>query len=281
MRIFISSDSTCDLSRSYLEEHNIGILPLYVIKNGENFRDGVDITAQDIFQHVAAGGDLCSTAANNVDDYLSFFQQKRKEYDAVIHINISSDFSSCYQNACIAAEELSEVYVVDSRNLSTGHGLVVCQAVKLAENGALSPAEIAAELRDFTQRVEASFILDNLEYLRKGGRCSSIVALGANLLKLKPCIEVKDGKMAVGKKYRGKFDKCVLEYVRERLDGRSDIDYGRIFITRTTLPEQLSRDIRAEVEKHPFEIIEETTAGCTVSCHCGPDTIGVLFVRTK
>lgn len=281
MRILISSDSTCDLSNRYLEEHNIGILPLYVMKEGESYRDGVDITPQDIFTHVASGGTLCTTAANNVDDYLTFFQEKRKEYDAIIHIDISAEFSSCYQNACIAAEEVNGVYVVDSRNLSTGHGLVVCEAVKLVEEGMLSPAEIADNLRAFTSRIDASFILDNLEYLKKGGRCSALVALGANLLKLKPCIEVKDGKMGVGKKYRGRFDKCVLEYINERLNGRDDICYGRIFITMTTLPEQLKKDIRTAVEGYPFEIIEETVAGCTVSCHCGPDTIGVLFVRSK
>lgn len=281
MRILISSDSTCDLSKGYLEEHNISILPLYVIKDGHSHQDGVDITPQDIFSHVSAGGELCSTAANNVDDYLTFFQEKLAEYDAIIHINISAEFSSCYQNACIAAEELHNVYVVDSRNLSTGHGLVVCEAVKLVDEGKLSPAEIADHLRDLTGRVEASFILDNLEYLKKGGRCSALVALGANLLKLKPCIEVKDGKMSVGKKYRGKFDKCVLEYIRERLDNRDDIRYERIFITMTTLPEPLKKEVRALVDTYPFEIVEETVAGCTVSCHCGPDTIGVLFVRSR
>ena len=281
MRILISSDSTCDLSKSYVEEHNISIRPLCVIKDGQSYRDGVDIIPQDIFSHVAAGGSMCTTAANNVDDYLTHFREKRKEYDAIIHINISAEFSSCYQNACIAAEEVENVYVVDSRNLSTGHGLVVCEAVKLVEEGKLSPAEIAESLRELTGRVEASFILDQLEYLRKGGRCSALAALGANLLKLKPCIEVKDGKMGVGKKYRGKFDKCVLEYIKERLDNRDDLCYDRIFITMTTLPEQLKKDIRALVESYPFEIIDETTAGCTVSCHCGPDTIGVLFVRSK
>ena len=281
MRILISSDSTCDLSKAYLEEHNISILPLCVIKDGQSYRDGVDITPTDIFAHIASDGNMCTTAANNVDDYLTLFREKQKEYDAIIHIDISAEFSSCYQNACIAAEEFDNVYVVDSRNLSTGHGLVVCQAVKLAEEGMLSPAEIADHLREYTGRVEASFILDQLEYLKKGGRCSALAALGANLLKLKPCIEVKDGKMGVGKKYRGKFDKCVLEYIKERLDNRDDICYERIFITMTTLPEQLKQDIRTAVAGYPFEIIEETTAGCTVSCHCGPETIGILFVRSK
>lgn len=281
MRILISSDSTCDLSKQYVEEHNISILPLCVIKGGETYRDGIDITPADIFDHVSAGGDLCTTAANNVDDYLTHFRNMRKEYDAIIHIDISAEFSSCYQNACIAAADIDEVYVVDSRNLSTGHGLVVCEAVKLVEEGKLSPAEIAEHLREFTGRVEASFVLDQLEYLKKGGRCSALAALGANLLKLKPCIEVSGGKMAVGKKYRGKFDKCVLEYIKERLDGRDDICYDRIFITSTTLPDQLKKDIRTAVEGYPFRIIEETTAGCTVSCHCGPNTIGVLFVRSK
>lgn len=282
MQIRISSDSTCDLDPKWIEAHNVEILPLYTIKDGKTYRDKVDITPEDIFAHVATGGDLCSTAALNVDDYIQRFQRLLKECDAVIHVNISADFSSCYQNACIATQEVGNVYVVDSRNLSTGHGHVVCEAVKLAEAGELAPDQIAEHLREFSSRVEASFVLDQLEYLRRGGRCSTLAALGANLLSLKPCIEVKDGKMQVGKKYRGKYKNVIVSYVKERLMNRDDICYDRIFITHTTMADGIVDAVRSAVEEcGSFAEVVETTAGCTISCHCGPSTLGILFVRSK
>ena len=282
MKIRISSDSTCDLNPQYIAEHQVEILPLYTIKNGETFRDRVDIVPQDIFDHVAAGGNLCSTAALNVDDYLTAFKSLTADCDALIHINISAEFSSCHQNALIAAGEVENVYVVDSRNLSTGHGHIVCQAVKMAEEGVLSPQEIVDKLKELTGRVEASFVLDQLEYLKKGGRCSALAALGANLLSLKPCIEVKDGKMSVGKKYRGKYKNCLLSYVKERLQNRDDIDYERIFITHTTMEDGIVDAVRDAVnECSAFAEVVETEAGCTVSCHCGPSTLGILFIRSK
>ncbi len=283
MRIQITSDSTCDLLPTYLEEHHVVLLPLYTMMDGKTYRDGVDIAPADIFAHVAAGGDLCSTAANNVEDYRQLFVRLLQDCDAIIHVDISADFSSCYQNACVAAQDFpNQVYVVDSRNLSTGHGHIVCEAVKMAEAGVLSPAEIVRELEELTGRVEASFLLDRLDYMRKGGRCSAVVALGANLLHLKPCIEVVDGKMRVGKKYRGKYEKCILEYVRERLQNRDDLICERIFITHTPVEDGLVDKIRATIrECAPFTEVIETEAGCTVSCHCGPGTLGILFLRSK
>lgn len=283
MRIRISSDSTCDLNRDYIDAHGVEIVPLYTNMGDKTYRDGVDITPADIYAHVAAGGALCSTAANNVSDYQDVFSRLLADCDAVIHINISADFSSCHQNACVAAEEFpGRVFVVDSRNLSTGHGHVVCEAVKMAEAGILSPAEIAEALRDLADRVDASFVLDRLDYMVKGGRCSAVAALGANLLKLKPYIEVVDGKMRVGKKYRGSFEKCILEYVKDKLQGRDDLVLERIFITYTPVQEGLVEKVRAAVASYaPFEEIVETQAGCTISCHCGPGTLGILFIRSK
>ena len=205
MRIKISADSTCDLSPELIETYNIGITPLYIEKGGQNCRDGMDITPQEIFDYVRSGKGVCRTAAVNVGDYTAFFKKCRENYDAVIHFNISSDFSSCYQNACTAAAEFENVYVVDSRNLSTGIALLAERAEKGED-----PKEIAALMRETAEKVEASFVIDTLFYLQKGGRCSTLAALGANLLKLKPCIEVKDGKMGVGKKYRGKIDNCTV-----------------------------------------------------------------------
>ena len=279
MKIKILSDSTCDLSKEILDKYDITVIPLTVIKDGQPYSDGVNITTDDIFAHVAAGGGLCSTAAINMTEYLEWFEKFASDYDGVIHINISSEFSSSHQNARLAAAELDNVRVIDSRNLSTGQGLVVLEACKLAES-CESLDEIEQKLNIFTGKVEASFLLDRLEYMVKGGRCSAVVALGANLLNLKPCIEVKDGKMSVVKKYRGNFAKCLGNYVKDRLADRDDIERGTLFITHTPVSEECMNAVNEAVAAcEPFETVYNTVAGCTVSCHCGPGTLGVLFVR--
>ena len=279
MNIKILSDSTCDLPQEVLEKYNITMIPLSVIKEGERFTDGVDITPADIFNHVANGGNLCSTAALNIGEYDERFAKYSKEYDGVIHINISAEFSSCYQNACLAAEEYENVRVIDSRNLSTGQGLVVLKACELAKE-CEDLDEIAEKLRAFTEKVEASFLLDRLEYMVKGGRCSAAAALGANLLNLKPCIEVKNGKMGVVKKYRGNYAKCLATYVKDRLAGRDDIDKATLFVTRTPVTDECLKAVEdAVVTYNDFETTYWNQAGCTVSCHCGPGTLGILFVR--
>lgn len=279
MNVKILSDSTCDLSNEQLEQHNITLARLTVVKAGEQFTDGIDITPADIFAHVAAGGDLCSTAAYSIGQYQDLFAQYAKDYDALIHINISSEFSACYQNATIAAAEFDNIFVVDSRNLSTGQGHVVLEACRLAQSG-IAPADIVEKLNDFATRVEASFLLDRLEYMVKGGRCSSAAALGANLLNLKPCIEVKNGKMSVVKKYRGTYSKCLANYVKDRLADRDDIIRSELFLTYTPVSDDCLAAVKDAIAAcEPFETVYETTAGCTVSCHCGPGTLGVLFVR--
>lgn len=279
MNIKILADSTCDLPKELVEKHNITIVPLTVIKNGESFSDGITISPADIFNHVAAGGALCSTAAVSVGEYADWFEKFSGEYDALFHINISSEFSCSYQNACLAAAEYDNVYVIDSRNLSTGQGLVVLQACKMAET-CTDAAKMQKELQAFTEKVEASFVLDRLEYMVKGGRCSAAKALGANLLNLKPCIEVKDGKMSVVKKYRGNFNKSLTAYVKDRLAGRDDIVPDTLFITYTVVSDESLQAVNDVVsENGKFENIYSCTAGCTVSCHCGPGTLGVLFVR--
>ncbi len=279
MNIKILSDSTCDLSQELLTQHNITLVPLTVVKADEQFKDGVTITPAEIFAHVAAGGDLCSTSANSVGEYEEEFAKYSKEYDGVLHINIGSGFSSCYQNACIAAQEFDNVKVVDSMNLSTGQGLVVLEACRLAKECA-SLEELHEKVQAFTEKVEASFLIDKLTYLAKGGRCSAVAALGANLLNLKPCIDVKDGKMGVSKKYRGKYHKCLADYVKERLADRDDIRRDVLFVTKTSVTDEEYAAVMAAVKEFGhFETVYETNAGCTVSCHCGPETLGVLFVR--
>lgn len=279
MRVKIISDSTCDLSLEQIAEHQIGIVPLIVMKGNQEFLDGITITPADIFAHVAAGGSLCTTAARGVAVYQEEFAKYAGEYDGVIHVNIGSDFSSSYQNACIAAEDFENVRVIDSKNLSTGQGLVVLKACELAQT-AKDMDELKQQLDDFVSRVEASFVLDRLEYMVKGGRCSGAAALGANLLSLKPCIEVKDGKMVVVKKYRGHIEKCMAAYVKDRLSDRDDLDQDRIFITHTDVSKESLEAVRSGVAQYGnFKNVYETVAGCTVSCHCGPGTMGILFVR--
>lgn len=279
MKIKILSDSTCDLSPELLAANDITLVPLTVIKNDEQFKDTVSITPDVIFEHVANGGSLCTTSANSVGEYQDWFGKFAGDYDGVIHINIGSGFSSCYQNACLAAEDFPNVRVVDSMNLSTGQGLVVLEACRLAKEAA-DLDELADAIREYTTRVEASFLLSRLDYMVKGGRCSSVVALGANLLNLKPCIEVKNGKMSVVRKYRGNFDKALPMYVKDRLANRDDLTGDILFVTKTPVDDvSYAAVMKAVGEYGKFDTVYETSAGCTVSCHCGPGTLGVLFVR--
>lgn len=279
MNIKVTADSTCDLSPALLRENDITLAPLTIVKGDQDFLDGVTITPADIFAHVSSGGSLCSTAAVSIGEYTSLFRRFAGEYDAVVHVTIGSAFSACYQNACLAAQEFPNVRVIDSCNLSTGHGHVVleaCQRAKTAE----SLDELCQELRELTGRVESSFLLSRLDYMVKGGRCSSVAALGANLLGLKPCIEVRDGKMQVVGKYRGAFPKCLAKYVKDRLKDREDIVRERIFITHSPVDAESLEAAREAVRVYgQFQTVYETEAGCTVSCHCGPGTLGVLFLR--
>ncbi|MBE6923399.1 MAG: DegV family protein [Ruminococcaceae bacterium] len=279
MNIKIISDSTCDLPKDLLENYNITLFPLTVVKNDTAFKDGVDIFPADIFAHVAAGGALCSTSAGSVGDYADLFEKYAAGYDAVIHISLGSGFSSSFQNACVAASDFDNVYCVDSMNLSTGQGFIVLKAYELAQSG-MDAKQIVEELNALTHKVEASFLVDKLDYLVKGGRCSSAAALGANLLNLKPCIEVRDGKMTVVKKYRGNYAKCLANYVKERLADREDIDRDTLFVTKTSVSDECYSAVMNAVETHGhFSTVHETTAGCTISCHCGPGTLGVLFMK--
>ena len=277
MNIKITADSTCDLSPELIKKYDIRIIPLHIKKaDDSDYLDGVDINPQDIFDYVDTVGKACHTAAVNVEEFEKVFREELETHDAIVHVDISSDFSACYQNACIASE-VGNVYVIDSRNLSTGVGHIVHDAAELAAQG-VPPEEIKKTLDEKQKKLDVSFVINTLKYLHKGGRCSALVALGANVLQLKPCIEVRDGKMGVGKKYRGSFEKAIKQYVRDRLEGRDDIDYKRIFITHSYCSHELVEQVRALIEElGPFEEIIETDAGCTVSNHCGPNCLGVLF----
>lgn len=275
----ITCDSTCDLSRELIAKYGITVVPLYVNMGEDQYRDGETVNLPQLFNFVSTTGELPKTAAASVEDYLKTFRPFVEAGYEVVHINISMSMSACHQNACLAAHELGGIYPIDSKNLSTASGLLVLLAAELAEKG-MSGKEIAAVLHEKRDKLEASFVVDTLDYLRKGGRCSAVAALGANLLRLKPCIEVKDGAMGVGKKYRGKIDACLVQYVRERLEGRTDIDLSRIFITHTLAdPETVASVRKTVMDSQPFEEILETVAGCTIASHCGKGTLGILFFR--
>lgn len=279
--IKIISDSTADLPRELIEKYDIEVLPLSVTLGENSYRDGIEICAEDIFKFYEEKKILPKTSAVSVLEYTEAFSKwVEKGYD-VIHFTISSTMSACYQNACIAAVEIGHVWSIDSANLSSGIGLQVVIAAELAAKGE-SAESIAKHIAEAKTRVDASFILNQLEFLHKGGRCSGVAALGANLLKLKPCIEVVDGSMKVGKKYRGAYEKCALEYVRDRLDGNDNIETDIIFLTWTGIEEKLLKEIEKEIKKyHKFHTVIVNEAGSTITGHCGPGTFGVLYFRKE
>jgi len=279
MRIRVTADSTCDLSPELIEQYGVAISPLYVVLDGKSYKDTLEIKPEDIYEYVSRTNKVGSTAALNVSDYLEFFGKNKEGYDAIVHFTISSDMSSCYQNACIAAEEIGGVYVVDSRNLSTGIAHLVLDAVELAEQGKTAQ-EIVDILNVRKEKLDVSFVIDTLKYLSLGGRCSPLAAMGANFLNLKPTICVVNGKMVVGRKYRMSIDRAMLRYVKDQLGDLDTVDTRRIFITDSGVPEQNWRAVEKLLrETLPFEHIYHTRAGCTVSNHCGPGTLGILFYR--
>lgn len=279
--IVITSDSTSDLSLELKERYNIKTIPLGVTLGDKTYLDGVDIEPDDIYLHHKKTGQLPKTNAANLGECIDFFKPFSEEGKTVIHFTLSSSMSSTYNNARMAAEEFQNIYVIDSANLSTGAGLLIVNAAEMVLKGMTAP-EIVEKIEKMKPLVDASFVIDSLEYLHKGGRCSAIAMLGANLLKLKPCIEVKDGAMGVGKKYRGKFADVLLEYTKERIGDASDIDLDRVFVTHAGCDSEIVESVVAKVkELAPFKEVFLSRAGCTISSHCGANTLGVLFVRKE
>lgn len=280
--ITITADSTCDLSPDLIARYEIRIIPLHVTMGEDTYTDGVDLSAPQIFDYVSKTGILPKTSAVSISEYAEVFSSLVSAGKQVIHINIGSQFSSTGQNARLAAEEVGagKVFVIDSENLSTGSGHVVLSVVDFLENG-VAPEDIPEKIKEVIPRVDASFILGNLEYMKRGGRCSSVAVLGANLLNLKACIEVKDGAMGVAKKYRGNLEDVLKKYVDDRLSQPAEAyERKRAFITSTCTEDQIPLMIRDYVaSKGIFDEILITTAGSTVTSHCGKDTLGVLFIR--
>ncbi len=278
-KVLIASDSTTDLGADLIERYGIRILPLGVALGERQYTDGVDITPDDIYANYEKNKTLPKTSAINLASASDFFRACTEEGYSVVFFTISAQMSSTYQNVHLAASEFENVHVVDTQNLSTGGGLLVIAAAEMARAGK-GAAEIAEACRAMAPRVDASFVIDSLEFLYKGGRCSALAAFGANLLHLKPCIVVHEGKMSVGSKYRGKFADVLKKYIADRLGDGSDIELDRVFVTHAGCDAQIVRACVEQVKSTlPFAEVLVTRAGCTISSHCGKNTLGVLFVR--
>ena len=279
MKIAITAESTIDLPRELLEKYDIKTLPFTVILGDKDYKDG-EITAQDIFKFVEENKILPKTSAINEAQYTEFFESVLKDYNAVVHFCLSSQISSACNNAKLAAEQLNNVYIVDSRSLSTGIALLAIYARELAESGK-SAEEIYNLCENRTNDVQASFVVKKLDYLHKGGRCSSIALLGANLLSIRPEIVLNDGKMISAKKYLGKMEKVIEKYCKDVIAENPNPDKKYAFVTYTTATEEMVNIAKSALQNAGFETIYETTAGATITSHCGENTLGILFLNKE
>ena len=278
-KVKIISDSTCDLSEELLAQFDVAVLPHPIVRDGELLQDNVTITPDDIYRHYEQTGRLCTTSAPNTYDYEMCWKPWLVEGYEIVHFTISSEMSTAYNQAMLAAEETGHVYPVDSRTLSTGIGLLVLEACDLREQG-LSAEKIVAKVREDADKCQASFLVDVIEYLWKGGRCSSVAAIGANILKLKPRIDVLNGNMLSTKKYRGRTAKCFAAYADDMLKGKDNIRQNRIFITHSGIDPDIIELMKEKIHEWQPDIenIYVTRAGGTISCHCGPGTLGILYM---
>lgn len=281
-KVILSSDSTSDLGDKLIQMHDIHIIPLYIHLDGKEYKDCIDINPDMIYEYHDKHGVLPTTAAPNVNDYLDYFKKWNKDEYEVVHFTIGSSLSSSFQNATIAAGELENVYVVDSFNLSTGVGMLILEAAKLRAEG-MSAKQIFNNVCDLRSKVMTSFVVDSLLYLKEGGRVSTLQAMGANLLNIKPSIIVRNdkyGAMDVGPKYRGNTLKVLQKYISKQFSQLDDVDEDIVFITHSGTTEENIEFVKSELLKYKnFKNIYITRAGCTVSSHCGYNTIGVLYKK--
>lgn len=282
MSVIITADSTCDLPKDIIESRNIKITPLSILLGSESYLDGEEITRDDIYTHVSKTGEMPKTAAVSPASYYEVFSAASRQGDSVVHISLSSAISSSYQNAVTAAGDFSNVHVVDSKNLCGGMGLLVLKACDLRDKG-FDAKKIANRIRSLVPKVHATFVLDNLVYLYKGGRCSAVARFGANVLGIKPVIGVDpaDGTMDVIKKYRGKIENVYRQYVNDTFANAAKMDTDRIIIANSG---SVAGEITAFAKgvasgKADFKEILTADAGCTISSHCGPKTFAVFYMR--
>lgn len=281
-KIILSADTTCDLPKDLIEKYNIQIIPLYIHLDDKEYRDSIDINPDFIYNYYEENKILPTTSAPNIADYLTHFKKwDPTKYD-IIHITLGSGISSTYQNAFVASEEFENVYVIDSKSLSAASSLLILEAVDMI-NDKKTTDEIVNKLKNLRENIEVSFVLDSLTYLREGGRLNALQAFGSNLLNIKPCIEVKhekNGQMEVGNKYRGKLSKVIKKYLSDRLENRDDIDTKRIFILNSgTSEEIIETTINGVKEYQNFDEMIVSRAGCTISSHCGYNSVGVIFIN--
>lgn len=280
--VIISADRTCDLPQEKVEQFGIPMMPYHINLEDKEYIDSVDITPDDLYKAYWERKALPKTSAISVGEYIDYFKPMVDAGNTVVHLTLGSALSSSYNNCRMAAEEFEgKVFVIDACNLSTGIGLLVLKACELREAGK-DAAEIAQIIADTVPKSHASFVLDTLEFMAAGGRCSAVLAFGANLLKLKPSIKVhndENGAMKVDKKYRGELGKVLVSYVKDQMALYPDIDTSRIFITHSGIDEKMVEIVREELKKHhDFGEILVSRASCTISCHCGPACLGVLFL---
>lgn len=276
MKIAIACETTCDLTKEMIKENNIYVIPFHVVLGDEEYLDDENLTSQMLFDYVEKSGVLPKTSAITVGEYEDFFNEILKENDAVIFIGLSSQISSTQNNAILAANNVKNVYVIDSKNLSTGIGLLVLSACDKIKSG-MELNEIITQIKAETQRTQASFVLNTLKFMHKGGRCSVFTLLGASALGIKPEIKLVDGKMIVGKKYRGKLDTVLDQYCNDVLAEHTP-NLTRAFVTYSSRPDCAGKIVE-KVRKFGFKEVYETTAGSTIGSHCGPETLGVLFIE--
>ncbi|MBQ7236769.1 MAG: DegV family protein [Clostridia bacterium] len=275
MKIAISVESTNDLTKELIEKNDIKVIPYQIVLGDKVFKDG-EISTPEIFEYVDKNGTLPKTNAINQFEYTEYFENIKKDYDGVVHICLSSGLSCSCQNAKNAASELENVYVVDSLTLSSGIGLLALYARELADKG-LDAKEVAEKVEKRLKNLQVSFVIERLDYLYKGGRCNSLQLFGANLLKLRPRIVLNDGKMGADKKYRGNMEKVVTKYCEETLAEYNTPDLDKVFVTYSTAtPEMINAAKRACFDAG-FKNVYESHAGCTISSHCGGNTLGILY----
>ncbi len=276
-KIIIAADSTCDLSPELIKRYDIEIIPLPVNLGDKPCLDGVDVSVDDIFDYFDKTGELATTSAPTVEYYEEFYKKWTDAGFTVVHLSISLEFTVTHNVAQRAAEKFPGVYPIDSRSISSGMGLLAIRGSQLRGRG-LAAWEIAEQLRKDAEKVRVSFVLDTLKYMRKGGRCSGIAALGANMLNLKPCLETKDGKLVVKKKYRGKLCNVFPQYAEEMLTSEKRIDTSLLLITHSGVDKKLYEAVKKRCSQLlDFDEILECRAGCSVSVHCGPNTLGLIY----
>lgn len=276
MKIAISAESTIDLPKDLLERFDIHTLPFTVLLNDKTYLDG-EIDPQKIFDFVKEHKILPKTSAVNEYQFEEHFNKLLQSYDAVIHISISSRVSCAYENAVRVSKNMKNVFIVDSQTLSTGIALLAIKAAKMAKRGK-QPKDIYESVKKSVPNVQAGFVLSRLDYLYKGGRCSALQLLGANLLKIKPEIALQDGKMYMKRKFRGKYEEVLIEYVEKLLVEYADLALDEVFITYTTAPDEVIEKVKQILRDRGFKEIFVTKAGCTISSHCGEGCLGVLFI---